>query len=357
MPPSIDTDFPIFSDEKGYTIHDIRSTATNSLSDPTLLRRTILSGLAQPYNEKTLTSLVLYDDNGLKLFEEITYQPEYYLTNKEIEVLKRNAEDMAACLKDGSVVVDALRKTSILLSALEQSGKRVSYYALDLDLSELHRTLSSIAGQYNNVSLNGLHGTYDDGREWLRTLDPAVPTAVLWLGSSVGNLTREEAADFLNGFQEVLSSDDVFMIGIDNRNDPTRIRAAYNDSKGVTAQFALNGLNHVNKVLGEQFWNVENFVYNPFYNEAAGRNEAYVRSLKDQILHVPKSASDLNTPNKIHIRKGELIRFAFSYKYDIYDTELLFSRAEAQVLKTWSSEDDSGKYFFHALSGRGVRGG
>jgi uncharacterized SAM-dependent methyltransferase len=36
--------------------------------------------------EKQLPTLLLYDEAGLRLFEQITYLPEYYLTNAEIEV-------------------------------------------------------------------------------------------------------------------------------------------------------------------------------------------------------------------------------------------------------------------------------
>jgi uncharacterized SAM-dependent methyltransferase len=47
----------------------------------------IKSGL-RPENggEKTLPTLLLYDEAGLRLFEKITYLEEYYLTNAEIEV-------------------------------------------------------------------------------------------------------------------------------------------------------------------------------------------------------------------------------------------------------------------------------
>lgn len=36
--------------------------------------------------EKRLPTLLLYDEAGLRLFENITYLDEYYLTNAEIEV-------------------------------------------------------------------------------------------------------------------------------------------------------------------------------------------------------------------------------------------------------------------------------
>jgi L-histidine Nalpha-methyltransferase / hercynylcysteine S-oxide synthase len=43
---------------------------------------------------------------GLKLFEEITYLDEYYLTNAEIEALTLHAKDIAERLPQGSRLVE-----------------------------------------------------------------------------------------------------------------------------------------------------------------------------------------------------------------------------------------------------------
>jgi uncharacterized SAM-dependent methyltransferase len=56
--------------------------------------------------QKTLPTLLLYDEAGLRLFEKITYLDEYYLTNAEIEVLENNADRMAERVRPGSVVVE-----------------------------------------------------------------------------------------------------------------------------------------------------------------------------------------------------------------------------------------------------------
>jgi len=69
----------------------------------------IRSGL-KPENdgEKRLPTLLLYDEQGLKLFEKITYLEEYYPTGHEIEVLERYADHIAdrIALKPGSMIVE-----------------------------------------------------------------------------------------------------------------------------------------------------------------------------------------------------------------------------------------------------------
>ena len=56
--------------------------------------------------QKTLPTLLLYDEAGLKLFEKITYLDEYYLTNAEIEVLKNNATRISERIQPGSLVLE-----------------------------------------------------------------------------------------------------------------------------------------------------------------------------------------------------------------------------------------------------------
>lgn len=56
--------------------------------------------------ERRMPTLLLYDEKGLQLFEEITYLEEYYLTNAEIEILTIHAEAVAGLIEPGSQVIE-----------------------------------------------------------------------------------------------------------------------------------------------------------------------------------------------------------------------------------------------------------
>lgn len=56
--------------------------------------------------QKRLPTTILYDAPGLKLFEEITFLEEYYLTNAEIEVLENHASDIASLIPAGSQIIE-----------------------------------------------------------------------------------------------------------------------------------------------------------------------------------------------------------------------------------------------------------
>lgn len=71
------------------------------------LKKLIRDGLKpQDGGEKTLPTLLLYDNKGLKLFEDITYLEQYYLTGEEIDVLEKYAERIAERIPSGAMVVE-----------------------------------------------------------------------------------------------------------------------------------------------------------------------------------------------------------------------------------------------------------
>ena len=52
----------------------------------------------------SITDLII--EKGLKLFEEITYLDDYYLTNAEIDALEKHADAIAEYVPAGSRVVE-----------------------------------------------------------------------------------------------------------------------------------------------------------------------------------------------------------------------------------------------------------
>lgn len=132
----------------------------------------------------------------------------------------------------------------------------IDYYALDLSRPELKRTLSAVDGLYKHVHCHGLFGTYDDGLAWMKKT-AGRPKCILWMGSSIGNLDRTEAADFLQDFSGALKGQDSMLIGIDACQESDKVYQAYNDKRGVTHEFILNGLMHANKLIGKEVFRKE----------------------------------------------------------------------------------------------------
>jgi uncharacterized SAM-dependent methyltransferase len=162
-----------------------------------------------------------------------------------------------------------------------------------------------------------------------------------------------EAADFVKSYGEILvPGQDSFIVAIDGRDRPTdSIRAAYNDRAGVTAAFALNLLNSINTFVGYELVDTSAFSYSPYYNEVKGRNEAYFRSsaTRQIVFREDKFGSAELEPRSAELLEGELIRFAYSHKYNRVERETLFKLAQATLRYEWSSPE-GGLYVLTSLA-------
>lgn len=185
----------------------------------------------------------------------------------------------------------------------------------------------------------GLHGTYDHALEWLKS--SAVkdkPKMILWLGSSLGNFKRHEAAHFLAEFGKAIKTGDTMIIGIDSCKDPSRVYHAYNDSQNVTHDFILNGLTHANKLMGSELFKLDEWEVIGEFDIQAGRHHAFVAPLKDVVVE------------DIKINKGERIRIEESYKYSQEEILKLWEGASLTENAVWSnSKGDYGKYSISTL--------
>ena len=76
---------------------------------------------------------------------------------------------------------------------------------------------------------------------------------LMFLGSNIGNFSREQSITFFRHLRAVMSSKDLLFIGFDLQKDPHVIVRAYDDSQGVTARFNLNLLTRINRELGADF--------------------------------------------------------------------------------------------------------
>ena len=169
---------------------------------------------------------------------------------------------------------------------------------------------------YKHVRCHGLLGTYDDGLAWLKKPEHLErPKCILWLGSSIGNLDRKEAAHFLSQFSPILRAQDTMLIGIDACKDKDKVFHAYNDKDGKTHDFILNGLLRANTIMGQEIFRKDFWKVIGEYDEEAGRHQAFVVPLKDVAVGTAV------------IRAGEKVRIEESYKYSLPQSAELWDNA------------------------------
>ncbi|PGH18465.1 hypothetical protein AJ79_00535 [Helicocarpus griseus UAMH5409] len=307
------------------------------------LANDVYSGLNPPGGgPKSMPTLLLYSTEGLRRFEDITYVDDYYLTNAEIEALTAHAAKIVKQIPENAQLLELgsgnLRKVEILLNEFERKQKAVEYFALDLSLEELHRTFAAIPSKgYKYVGCRGLHGTYDDALAWLaKPENRQKPTCIMSMGSSIGNFTRLEAAEFLNGFSKILGPSDSMLIGIDSCKNPEKVFKAYNDSQGVTKDFYMLGLSHANSVLGFEAFKDGDWDVAGIYDEVAGCHKAYYIPQRDVVF------------GGVVLRKGEKIFFEQAFKYGPKECDELFHRARVTPIAKFGNS--TSEYYLHLLS-------
>jgi EasF-like predicted methyltransferase len=229
---------------------------------------------------------------------------------------------------------------NILLHALDRLGKKITYYALDLDRSELVRTLQLIpAGTFKNVRCVGLHGTYDDGKAWLKSSATANDKSrcILWLGSSAGNFNLRGVAEFLKEWAADalrVGKPDCMLVGLDGCKVAEKVKLAYNDPKGVSRDFTLNGLWHANSVMEKEHFVRGEWEFVGEWNAEEGRHQAYYEALKDITFD--------GALEGVTVKKGEKINVEYSYKFDENESHLLWEHAGLADGARWSN--DAGDY-------------
>jgi dimethylhistidine N-methyltransferase len=302
----------------GYSFHDLNPDTGRFLDD-------VMAGLSRP--QKALPPKYFYDAQGCALFEAICGLPEYYLTRAEIALMQSRVGDMARHLGPGCVLIEygsgSGRKTRILIGAIEP----VAYVPIDIARVELGATAAEIAREFPRLKVVAVCADYSrplavpgiDGLGARRRI-------VYFPGSTIGNFTPAEAAAFLAGARDQAGAGGGLLIGVDLKKDTARLDAAYNDARGVTAAFNLNLLARINRELGADF-DLSAFRHRAFYDEASGRIEMHLVSVKAQAVTIDGRA--------IRLRKGETIHTENSCKYSVREFQELAGAAGLAPVECW----------------------
>ncbi len=287
---------------------------------------------------KYLPFVYFYDHIGSQLFEQICELPEYYLTRTETDILETNADDIVSQFPEETVLVElgsgSSTKTRILIEAFLERQSLAHYTPIDVSLQMLEESSYSLLETYPDLEINAIAARYNEGIDHLN-IRKDQQNLITWLGSSIGNFDRFEVTTLIQHIQETMHPDDRFLIGIDLQKDKTIIENAYNDTQGITAEFNLNLLTHVNRELGGNFV-VENFDHKAIYNEEIGRIEMYLISNIDQKVFI----SDIDL--EVSFTANETIHTENSFKYSLNEIDMLAKDTGLYIVRQWL---DSERFF------------
>jgi L-histidine N-alpha-methyltransferase len=257
---------------------------------------------------KVLLPKYFYDERGSWLFEKITELPEYYLTRAERTLLKDVVGRVAEITRPSEIVElgpGSAVKTQALLEAGHAVGTLKRYVPVEVSAAMVEHSAERLSEAYPWLEIHAVVGDFE---RHLEKVPVGENRLVALLGSTIGNLTRSHAVEFLKEIRELLDERGHLLLGTDLVKERAVLEAAYNDSQGVTADFNRNVLHVINHQLGGDF-DPEAFEHVAVYNEGRERMEIYLESTRSQKV----TLRDLDL--EVSFEKDERMRTEVSCKY------------------------------------------
>ncbi|MDQ2836722.1 MAG: L-histidine N(alpha)-methyltransferase [Actinomycetota bacterium] len=290
---------------------------------------------------KSLPPRWFYDQRGSELFEQITELPEYYPTRTEHGILQAHADDVAAAAPVNTVIElgsGSSTKTHLLLDAWRRAGSLRRVVTVDVSVSALSEAAQVLTGQYPGVEIAPVRA---DFTRHLEALDTVGSTAIVFLGSTIGNLDPAQRKQFFDSVRRALGPDDVLLLGADLVKPADVLVPAYDDAAGVTAEFNLNVLRVLNRELTGDI-PIEAFEYRAVWDPVAERIEMRLRANRALDFRLAEIGLE------VHFDRGEelLTEISSKFRRDGLTAELSSS---GLALRDWWT-DAQGK-FSVSLSG------
>jgi dimethylhistidine N-methyltransferase len=288
---------------------------------------------------KTLPSKLFYDAEGVRLFDEITRLPEYYLTRTERALLAGIAATIVALAPAGAALVEygASDEAKARL-LLDSDGAAFSAYVpIDVAGGALEALHDRMAETHPQLEVLPVCADFMRQPKLPREL-AGRPCFGFFPGSTIGNLEPAAARQFLSDTRQALGAGAWLIVGADVRKDPARLLPAYDDAAGITAAFNLNILRHLNREAAADF-KLDTFAHRAVWNDAESRIEMHLESRAAQTVHV--------AGYEIDFAEGETIHTENSYKHALTAFQSLAQDAGWTPAHVWTDSDQ--RFAIHAL--------
>jgi L-histidine N-alpha-methyltransferase len=291
----------------------------------------VRAGLTSPFKE--LSPRYFYDERGSELFEEITELDEYYPTRCEREILETQSDRICQAANRPASLIElgsgSARKTRVLLDAMREAACLEAYCPVDISEEITRDTAEAIASEYDGISVHGLVCDFEFD---LERVPVGGPRLIALLGGTIGNFAPHQRAGFLRRIANLLGPEDRFLLGTDLVKDPAILEAAYNDSRGVTAEFNRNVLAVLNRELGADF-DLDSFEHVARWDPENLWMDIRLRSLANQVVSF--ESLDVLVP----FGAGEEMRTEISTKFLRPGLEGIYAEAGLELTDWWTDRE------------------
>ncbi|MGA1875739.1 MAG: L-histidine N(alpha)-methyltransferase [bacterium] len=310
------------------TKDSILRTSRDAWPEMERFRIEVLAGLRKP--QKEVPSKYLYDEKGSQLFEMICTLDEYYIPSSEAVLMERHINEVVELIGPNAFILEYgsgnCRKVCFLLDHLHDP---VAYAPIDISREQLSQASGRLIRNYPWLEVLPVCADYTCRFELPVPKRRCCRHLVYFPGSTISNFDPRSIERFLEQVAGVCGPGGGLLIGVDLKKDPVILHQAYNDRRGVTADFNLNLLERINRELGGNF-KPHFFRHYAFYHPGESRVEMHLISTKEQMVHLGDEV--------IPFSRGESIWTESSYKFNLDDFARLADTSGFRVEKVWTDE-------------------
>lgn len=287
----------------------------------------LVRGLSSKH--KSIPSRFFYDARGSALFEDITKQPEYYPTRIETEILASHGDEIAEALKSTQAIIEfgsgSSTKTEILLRHMEHLE---AYVAIDVSPTALRDAKQRLQKNFPHLEIETIVADFTRHVK-LTVRRREQRTAGFFPGSTIGNFMPNAAITLLQTFASTLGETGHLVVGIDLKKSTDVLNKAYNDARGVTAEFNLNLLQRANQEAGADF-DLASFQHRAAYDPATGGVDMYLVSTKAQDVSIDGET--------VAFAKDEAIHTEHAHKYSVGEFQMVAQKGGWSLKNVWTDD-------------------
>lgn len=253
-------------------------------------------------------------------------------------LLREHAAEIANLMGPGANLIEFGSGSSVKVRILLDAAPTLaSYVPVDISRDHLLQAAAAISRDYPRLNVVPVAADFTEKFTLPETIGDGRKIA-FFPGSTIGNFTDAEAADFLANTAHLLGAGGALLIGADLKKDSEILNAAYNDADGVTESFSLNLLRRINREIGGTF-DPKRFRHEAAYNPDTGRVEIFLVSRESQSVRVNEEVFTFGAGERIHTEN--------SRKYDVAEFQALARKAGFTPQKVWV--DDENLFSVHYL--------